>query len=67
MTVGDLRKAIGKLDDELSIVVAAPIEDADGDHIEGWFTLRAVTRDMDPDTAEWYARFDCDSADADEV
>jgi hypothetical protein len=66
MNVGELRKAIQRLDDELSIVVAAPIEDADGDHIEGWFTLQTVTRDMDADTTEWYARFECTSIDSDE-
>ena len=63
MTIGDLRKLTEYLDDELSIVVAAPIEDADGDHIEAWFTLRRIGREMDPDTAEFYARFECESID----
>jgi len=59
MTIGDLRKAITHLDDELVIVVHVPIEDADGDTVEQFFAMRTVNRDMDPDTAEWYARIRC--------
>lgn len=59
MTIGDIRKAILNLDDELVAVVEVPIEDHDGDVIRHFFQLKSVARDMDPDTAEWYARMAC--------
>ena len=63
MTIGDLRKAIQNLDDELVAIVQVPIEDEDGDTVEHFFAVRSVSRDIDPDTAEWYARIRCESLD----
>lgn len=63
MTIGDLRKAIRNLDDELRIIVHVPIEDEDGDTAEYLYSIETVVREMEPDTAEWYARIACVSVD----
>ena len=63
MTIGDLRQTLSKLDNELHIIIAVPIIDADGDEVEAWFALRTITREMDPDTTEFHARFACDRLD----
>lgn len=59
MKVGQLKKLLEPLDDELVIIVIGPVTDDDGDEAEAWFGLREVTREMDSDTAEHYARFEC--------
>lgn len=59
MKVGELKKQLEPLDDNLVIIVIGPVTDDDGDESEAWFGLRDVTREMDSDTAEHYARFDC--------
>jgi hypothetical protein len=59
MTVGHLRKLIEPLDDDLDTIVVGPVTDEDGDEAEAWFAVRDVTREMDHDTGEDYARFAC--------
>jgi hypothetical protein len=59
MTIGELKAAIGSLDDALDIVIAVPIEDEDGDTVERWFELAGARKQMNPDTAENYAHFAC--------
>ena len=59
MTVRQLQKLLEPLDDDLSIIVVAPVMDDDGDQSEAWFGIREVTCEMDSDIAEDYARFRC--------
>ncbi|HXJ73081.1 MAG TPA: hypothetical protein VNM37_09510 [Candidatus Dormibacteraeota bacterium] len=59
MTVGQLKKQLESLDDGLEIIVIGPVTDDDGDEAETWFRLRDVCREMDSDTAEFYAHFEC--------
>ena len=59
MTVGNLKKLLDPLDDELVIIVVCPVLDEDGDEAETWCGLRDVTSEIDQDTAEDYARFGC--------
>lgn len=60
MTVGMLKKHLAPLEDDLHIIVVGPILDEDGDDCEAWFAIRTVTKKIDADTAEDYARFGCD-------
>jgi uncharacterized protein YciI len=59
MKVGELKKQLEPLDDDLVIIVIGPVLDDDGDESEAWFGLREVASAIDGDTAEDYARFDC--------
>ena len=59
MTVGDLKKLLEPLDDGLPIILVAPCLDEDGDDCETWFSVHAVASEMDADTGEEYAKFDC--------
>ena len=59
MTVGHMKKLLDPLHDELHIIMVAPTLDEDGDESDTWFGVRDVTRQMDADTAEFYARFAC--------
>ena len=63
MTIGALKKLIGPLDDGLHIIVVGSIPDDDGDDAEVWFGLRDVDVKLDQDTAEDYARFQCERID----
>ena len=66
MTVGDLKKLLAPLDDAMPVIVVGPCLDADGDDCETWFQVHAVTTEMDADTAEEYAKFDCSRLDFEE-
>lgn len=57
MNIGDLRRTLGSLADNLDIVLVVPVEDQDGDEVEQLFGLAHVDRRMDPDTGEEYAHF----------
>ena len=60
MTVGELKKVLATLDDALPIIVVTPCADEpDADELDTWFQLRDVSRKLDADIAELYARFDC--------
>jgi hypothetical protein len=59
MTVGDLKKLLGPMNDALPVIVVAPCMDEDGDECQTWFQLREVTRKLDADIAEEYAHLDC--------
>jgi hypothetical protein len=59
MTVGELKKLLEPLDDGLPVIVVAPCLDEDGDDCETWFQVHEVASEMDADTAEEYAKFDC--------
>jgi hypothetical protein len=60
MTVEKLKKLLEPLDDGMHIIVVGPVLDEDGDDTEAWFAIRDVTREMDHDTGEDYARFACE-------
>jgi hypothetical protein len=59
VTIGNLKKLLEPLDDQMHIIIVGPVLDDDGDECEAWFAIRGVTREMDQDTAEFYARFAC--------
>jgi len=59
MTVGKLKKALEPFEDEMHIIVVGHVLDEDGDEAEAWFAIDDVTRQLDQDTAEEYARFLC--------
>ncbi len=69
MTVGELKTLLEPLDNDLPIIVVGEVEDEDGDESEVWFGVRGASVQMDADTAEDYARFECvpieDERDAD--
>lgn len=59
MKIGELKKAIAGLDENLEIEIIARYEDDEGDEVEYSYDLQSITRRMDPDTAGEYARFEC--------
>jgi hypothetical protein len=61
MTIGQLREKIKDLEDSLEIEILAPIEDQDGDEVDASFDLVAVNSEMDGDTGEDHAVFQCES------
>ena len=64
MTVGSLKKLLDPLEDSLEIIIVGSILDDDGDdESEAWFGLRDVAVKLDQDTAEDYARFECERID----
>ncbi|MGA8764815.1 MAG: hypothetical protein WB562_18240 [Candidatus Sulfotelmatobacter sp.] len=64
MMIGELKQLLAPLDDEMHIIVIGPAFDAAGDEIEACYGLREVKVEMEPDTAEEFARFGCDPIDA---
>jgi hypothetical protein len=59
MTVGELRTALSAFDDTLEILMRAEWKVADEPY-SNQFALRAVTLDLDPDSAEEFVALDCD-------
>ena len=59
ITVGDMKAQLANLDDDLEVIIAAPVEDEDGDTVEQWFSVEDVKSDVDSDTAKPYARVNC--------
>jgi hypothetical protein len=56
MTVGELKKLLEPIDDELPVIVAAPFEEG---HDETLFQVHAVEAMVDQDTEEEYCELEC--------
>jgi hypothetical protein len=63
MTVGELKKLLKPIDDDLQIIVTGNLLDEDGVECEAWYAISGVSQEMDEDTAEHYVRFGCDTLD----